>query len=414
MASLPTRGGPHFGAPVHVRLTHVGDKRLAAVSLQLSKIFSGRMALSTLFEGPRPDPMRPEAAADLADLENVLPLGTLSRDAILRDRFGAEPRMLAWLRQIEGRPPQALAVLCPMDERGADDAVNEARAVGYSLAPGERCLALKAPGGAHILDKQLGKVVFGAGSDWDSLDQAAVTAGLNALAGLAAIFESPLEAAELGVFSQVRIGRRFGHAWQVHATLPPLSRTTEALTWVFRQQEAADRALVSIARDLDPLIVESFPATDALIAAAAELAPAHKGFEDPEAVGVRLVSLGSADQNRATVRAAQKIARMHGGKPVWPQGGPAWGNVEAVMAACGATRLERPLHLGLPVPEGSHVMAAARAVRGRLSRFEVVTYIRDLADSVGEAQRTLGLPEDPPPQSPNIADAAGPQTRALG
>lgn len=415
MANLLPRGGPHFTEQVHELLAKVSDKRLAAASLALSKMFSGRMSLSTLFDGPRQEVLAPEEAADLRDLTAALPENSLSRDVLIRDRFASEPRMLAWLRQIEGHRPQALAVLTPDNREAADEAVGEARAMGYSLMPGERQIALKAPGTAEILDKQLGHITFGTGCDWDTVDQIAVTAGLNAFPALKSIFDSPLAAAIAGLFGPVRETRRFGQHWQCQVTLPPLSRTTSEHSWVFSSPDSADLALVAMVRELDPLLAETFPGSDGHILATAKLAPGHKMLEEESTTGLRLILSGPEEIRRATAKLAEKIARLHGGRAHWPKGLPARADLEAVLAACGAARLERAANLDLPSPPDAKIVPVARAIRGDIVRFEVVTYLRDLARSLSEAQQALGLVEDQVrSEAPNLTSHQNDTARAHG
>ncbi|WP_147303701.1 hypothetical protein [Parvularcula marina] len=415
MATHSPRGGPHFTASVHDRLAKVSDKRLAAVSLVLSKLFSGRMALSTLFDGPRQEVLSAEEEADLKDLEAALPEGAMIRDPLTRDRFGAEPRMLAFLRQLEGHRPQAMVVLSPEGDDAADEAVAEARAMGYLLVPGERMAALKPPSDVEILDKTTGEIRFGAGTDWEKLDEAAVTAGLCAFPKLAGLFDNPLAAARAGLFGPVRERRRSGHSWRVEATLPPLTTMPEELVFLFEAREPAERVLARLTREMAPLYAETFPASDGYILATARLVAHHGWLDKPEATGLRLFIGGPEPVRRAALKFAEGHARRAGGRKLWPQGLPPRADLEAILASCGAARLERATDLALPTPEGARVTPTLRAIRGEIEQIDVITYLRDLSRSLPEAQQTLGLIEDPVrPQSPDLTEESPDSVRAHG
>lgn len=399
MAIRPFQSGRRFGADAHERAKRIGDRRIAAVGELLSSLFSGRMALSTVYDGERADGLTKEEAADLDDLAAALPAGTVLRAPVERDRYAAEPRILAYIRQLEGARPQPLGVLAPASESAADEAVAEARAMGYALHPGPRHLALKVPARMEVTDKKEGRITLTAGVDWESFIGVATTAGLAPLGELQSYFESPIAAAEAGAFGPVRRSRRFGQGWSVQTSLPPASAGTLSVSWLFPGPDAAERAFRDIIRHLSPLHAHLFPALDGAVLAKAGLGPSRRGLEETGAMGLTCLFQGVEGVRDAAAKAAERIVRLAGGSRFWKKGPPDPAEVEAALVAAGGARLTRPRGAALPLPENALATTAATALRGEVQEQQILYYIRDLAGSVTEAQRCLGLPEDPPAPS---------------
>ena len=415
MAKGAYRSGRGFDHDAHHRLGAIGEKKLEAVSALLPNVVSNRSALSTVFDGERPDGAGKEVEADLKDLEAALPEDSLLRDPAECDRYGTEPRILSYMRQLEGVRPQALAVLAPEDEAAARDAVTEARALGFTLTPGPRQIGLKVPSKIDIIDKASGELRLTAGTDWDAFTAAAASAGLAPMTACRHVWVSPVAAAESGVFGPIRRSKRFGHLWSVDIALPPVDVAVSEKCWIFPDSEGAAHAIRDIARQLAPLYAETFPALDGAILAAAKLGEKHRLLREKGAVGLRCLAHGIEPVRKAVLKAADAIARRTGGQPHWKKGLPHGGDLDTLIAAAGATRLVRPETDLLPVPDGALVTSCATSIRGDLSRRQVIVYIRDLARSVPEAQQVLGLPEDPDElASPPLAAVQNGQIHANG
>lgn len=386
--------GLRFGATAHERLNAVPEKRLAAVSALFSDLFRERQALSTLFDDTRPHGLSKDQDADLHDLEAALPAGSLLRDTSERDRYSAEPRSLAFIRELEGARPQSLAVLSPANEEDAREAVSEARAMGYALIPGDRHLALKVPAQMDILDKTTGHVRFSAGVSWAQFDGTATTAGLAPCPALARHFTSPIDAAQAGLFGPVKKIQRFRQLWAVDVTLPPVISGMTEVEWLFEEPTAADHAFRDMVRQIGPLMTQTYPALDRAFGAAAGLNARKKAFQAEGAMILRCLFQGIDSIRYAMVKASDTIAKRMGGrtlhlKPL------STGDLEAVLTAAGGARLMRAEQESPLLPQEAKLIPCAQAIGEEMSRYEVIYYIRDLERSLTEAQQILGLPEDP-------------------
>ncbi|MBB4658602.1 hypothetical protein [Parvularcula dongshanensis] len=361
----------------------------------LAARFGRSHLVSTLNAGPRRDDSDEEVRADLSDLGDALPPGTLSLQLRDRDFASAEPAILTHIRQAEGLPPALPAVLFPRSFDGVDELLSEAFAAGYQPFEGPRPIGLSFAG-LRDVDMIDDRLRFGAGTSWGALLTAAAKRGEAVPEGtLADLFGTPVEAAEAGLFDAADVERVAGLAACATATLPPLGVGVTDRCWATRSTDEAKALFERTVRRYRPLFTEVIPPLDAEALAVAGFWRGSRRFARGGAV-LRIVFEGSRAQRLAAITAASWSIGRAGG--VFQHRGrlPDRDVLSALAVGAGAARVVVD-RLPPSQPEGAVVGAALTAIRGRMTERHVIWYPRDLTDSLGQAMRLLRRPPVPAP-----------------
>lgn len=394
MTVLNNPSGPAFEMTAHQRLYSFSAASLRHLSTTLRDIFGGQMALSTVSTGERRNEVTDEQQADFKDIAAALSHTTFSGDPVMRDQFACEPSMLAFIRQFEGHPPQPLAVISAETAAQISEAVSEIRAMGYSTLPGDRFLTLRAPAGIEI--KEDGNVTFGAGIMWRAFNAAISSAGLLDLTPLSALFDSPQSALQSGVFGPGATSRQSGYAWSSRTKLPPASSRVHVRHWLFSSPEAAENACRVLSRQLQPDFIETLSHPELRILSAAGKIPLVDSDVSQGMTGLRVVFITTDRIGKASMKDANDICQRHNGRIAKSFELIPRHDLETLLAASGAARFIRKPNAPYPLPANAITSRYLFSMRGELSECESVIYLRDLRESVKEAQRLMGLPPDAP------------------
>ena len=367
-------------------LSGIPAPALSRASGALAEAFGRTLLISTVHRGPRQDDTSEATKEDLDALAAALPPERLSRDEAARDAASPEPPMLAAIRQAEGAGPRLPAVLLPRTGEEAQTLLAEASAAGFEpgAAPPRREIGLRGAGAGAEADGDGARI--GPGTDWDTLAGVADARGLGLPVQATANRFSPMAAATTGLFGEAGIDWFRGEPMGARLPLPPAAVSATDRAW-FVADEAADEVLARLCATYEPLYAETVaPVEAATLHAAGLLGPAPKG----RAI-LRLVLRGPRAVRAAAMRGADRTVRLAGGALCARGGLPGEAETLAVLAACGAARLDLP---GAPpeAPPAAITRPRTRWVRGRTLRDVQCWYPRDLSRSVDQANEVLTGP----------------------
>ncbi|WOI52009.1 hypothetical protein [Parvularcula sp. LCG005] len=395
-------------------VTSVDQRALSNVSRYLSGVFSSRMVLSTVYDGPRADDLDEAAQADLKDLEKALPIGTISRRGADRDWAEGRTRLESFIAQLEGKAPATALALTPRDRETMDEALSEVMAMGFSRTPGPRQIALIPPGTPAPVPDQPNSFSITSSTPWEALAIAAAEARLSLATGLPDLFATPMEAARAGTWRHMHFEGRPGAAAKALITLPPRSVGLMARSWVFRDRAVAEAMLERVVQRYEPFVAETVPAIDAGVLKAAGLWRAGMGPEDLDYAVLRLGFAGPRLTRRVALMEASWSIERAGGFVRHRGASPSRVLLDALAVAAGTARLEQAEPVDRPIPDGAIAASRLFAVNGDIQRRRVTWYVRDLARSIDEVQdllapaasRPVEWAPDPALQAPVRSDTA--------
>lgn len=382
-------------ASAQTLLGGLSSDAIPRMSRHLGELFAARMVLSTVYTGTREEQLPLELKGDLDILAKALPAGSLTYDQELRDAAALQPAMLRYVRQVEGRPPRLPAVLCPSKDADLNDLLQEAVAAGFTISPGERQIGLWLPGRPAVLDATQGRVRISAHTSWAMLTKVAHHHGLSISPGLPDRFMTPMMAASAGLFQNATVQKRFGHAWTSDIILPPNNVEMIERTWAFHDLAVAEAALRRVVRQYAPVYAETIPYLDTSAMAAGGLWPDSRRLRDRGAGALRVIFAGPKMTRRmAMVESSWSIERS-GGVVHLRNALPPLAQLEALAAAAGSARIERPLDTGGALPESAISARKLVAIHGIIEERDVIWYVRDLTRSESEAREVMGLGPKP-------------------
>ncbi|MEM9989493.1 MAG: hypothetical protein AAF723_08235, partial [Pseudomonadota bacterium] len=220
-------------------------------------------------------------------------------------------------------------------------------------------------------------------------------AGLSAVTALSQIFPSPLAAALGGALPYQDFQTRFDQPWKATVIVPPSSHGVMERSWIFPDAKSADEMFDHVARTYGPTFMETIPALDAGSFAATKLWRPHGRLSGTaRGVGLRVVTTGPRVSRRAKLMEASWGIERAGGVCHHRTPSPTRLQLEALAAAAGAARLSLCPTKSRSIPEGSILATKKISLRGQRKDRRILWYIRDLAQSVHQAQEILALPQD--------------------
>lgn len=378
-----------FGADAPTRLRPLGPARLERFGTWLASMFGRSALFSTVYDGPRPDPVATDLAADLQDLGRALGTATLARDPVDRDRAAGEPAVLAFIRQCEGKPAAIAGVLRCADDASIDNALAEARALGFDFGgAGSRRLALLPPP-AFEIEAATGRLRLTPTVSHAQLETAVSATPIGLATAAQDLFATPFGAALAGLHGDGLIENRHGQPWAASVALPPGNWSAYDLTWAFRDAGRAAETLHDVVRTFQPLLVELIPGADAQGMAMAGLWRGHQRFDEGGAA-LRVMIAGAPMMRRVAMLEASWMVERRGGVVHHRGAVPDRDTLTALAVASGAARLETRA-VPAQLPAGARIAPRLLALRGRTFVTQVMWYPRDLAHSLAEAAGLLGL-----------------------
>ena len=376
-------------------LSGLPEAAVPRASRALAAAFGRTLLISTLHRGPRLDDAEEATAQDLDALAEALPPGRLALDEASRDAASPEPAMLTAVRQAEGAAPRLPAVLRPRDEDEAQTLLSEASAAGFEpgAAPMRRPIGLLGDErDARVVDD--GRLRIGASTAWEDLLAAADAASLGLpQAALSGRYPRPIDAVTAGLFAEADVSWFRGEALGATLDLPSGAVGATDRSW-FVPPDAAEDALHDLRRTFDPLYAEVIGAVDAaMLGAAGLMGRPIKGRPAKGRAVVRVVLSGTRAVRAAAARGAEVAVRRRGG--VLCRRGPAPSDAvtHALLAACGAARIDLPGEPAVP-PPAAILAPRTVVVRGRVRRGVQCWYPRDLSRSLDQAAELIEGPRE--------------------
>lgn len=365
---------------------------IAGVSAYLSERLSRQNLFSTIFDGTLTEDVPDELRADLDILTKALGESVVRRDALARHTASHEPQLMTLIRQLEGRPPRLPAALRPVDTENAQSLLVEARAVGFDIPPHDQPIGLLPPYDCRVLDRQDGRVEFGAGTSWTDLKTLSASAGLSTAPLEVARFNKPVDAVQALPALGATLSEQYGQPWHVTLRLPPASIGVTHRVWAFNDHRVAAEALKECVRRYPPAFARILPVVDAHVLTQTKSWRGSPRYRHYGSAALHVAFVGGRLTRHAALAEASWMIERKGGVSHYRTAPPPDVLLDTIAVACGAGRLVLPSDPSPLLPDNS-VEKDRMTFNGRSLKSEtVVWYARDLTDSLGEAARLYRLP----------------------